>query len=370
MKMCWALVVSLIFIWLGPSFPILAEEERLTRLTIFPDDLALVEELREVGVKKGLTEISFGPVPKGIILDSVYLEAKGCEIMEGEFISNSFLSWKISSPSDGRIPLRVVYLTTGLAWQLNYQLRLDEEDRFMDLAVWATVDNKTEIAFLGVYLTLLRESPFSSSKEEGSALEENISTLAVPSALLYTLPFPVTLKQGEKRRFLLFSRSRIPIEKVYLFDADKYGEEVREELLFTNTSEEGLGISLPPGTVYIYKLKAGNRMSFLGIDNLAEIPPGAEVSIYLGQAKDLEGERVQTHYYQLETSEKEYGYRIIIHNRGDRLRRVRVLEHFYGEWEILKSEPPEYLEMKDAISYEVEVPPQAYYEIEYLARMK
>jgi len=111
-------------------------------------------------------------------------------------------------------------------------------------------------------------------------------------------------------------------------------------------------------------------MSFLGKHNLAEIPPQAEVSIYLGQAKDLEGERVQTHYYQLETSEKEYGYRIIIHNRGDRLRKVRVLEHFYGEWEILKSQPPEYLEMKDAISYEVEVPPQADYEIEYLARMK
>jgi len=56
LKMCWALVVSLIFIWLGSSFPSLAEEERLTRLTIFPDDLALVEELREAKVKKGLTE--------------------------------------------------------------------------------------------------------------------------------------------------------------------------------------------------------------------------------------------------------------------------------------------------------------------------
>lgn len=366
MKMCWVTVVSLIFIWLGSSFPILAEEERLTRLTILPHDLALVEELREARVKKGLAEISFGPVPKGIILDSIYLEAEGCEIMEGEFISNSFLSWKISSPRDGQIPLRVVYLTTGLAWQLNYQLRLDEEDRYMDLAVWATVDNKTGIAFPEVYLILQRGDSFFPPKEEGSALEENISTLA----LSHTLPFPVTLKQGEKRRFLLFSRSRIPIEKVYLFDADKYGEEVREELLFRNSQEEGLGISLPAGPVYIYKLKAGNRMSFLGKHNLAEIPPQTEVSIYLGQAKDLEGERVQTHYYQLETSEKEYGYRIIIHNRGDRLRKVRVLEHFYGEWEILKSEPPEYLEMKDAISYEVEVPPQADYEIEYLARMK
>jgi hypothetical protein len=46
------------------------------------------------------------------------------------------------------------------------------------------------------------------------------------------------------------------------------------------------------------------------------------------------------------------------------------VEHFYGEWEILNSYPAEYLQMKDAILYEVEVPPQGSYEIEYLARIK
>ena len=370
LRMSSAAVVILAFIWLGFSPPSLAEEERLTRLTIFPDDLALVEELREARIKSGLTEIFFGPVPKGLILDSIYVEAKGCEIMEGEFISNSFLSWKVSSPTDGLVPLRVVYLATGLTWQSNYQLRLDEEASYMDLMVWATVDNRTKIGFPGIYLTLQRENPFSPPKEEGLGLEGNMGRLASSSGPSYTFPYPVTLKQGEKRKFLLFSRNQIPVQKVYLFDADKYGDEVREELLFTNTQEQGLGISLPPGPAYIYKLGPGSGMSFLGVENLAGIPPQDEVSIYLGQAKDLEGERVQTRYYQLETSEKEYGFRIVIRNRGDRLRKVRVLEHFYGEWEILKSLPAEYLETKDTICYKIEVPPQGDYEIEYLARMK
>ncbi|TES84993.1 hypothetical protein E3J95_05550 [Candidatus Aerophobetes bacterium] len=240
----------------------------------------------------------------------------------------------------------------------------------MDLTAWATVDNKTEIAFPGVYLTLQSENPFFPPKEEELSGQEDISRLAPSSRPLPIIPYPVTLKQGEKKRFVLFSRSRVPMEKVCLFDADKYGQEVREELTFKNSQEQGLGISLPPGPVYIYKFAPGGRMSFLGIANLTEIPPEAQARVYLGQAEDLEGERVQTRYYQWETSEKEYGFRIILRNRGDRLRKVRIVEHLYGEWDILNSYPAEYLQMKDAILYEVEVPPQGSYEIEYLARIK
>lgn len=370
LRMYSAFVVSLIFICLALSPSSLAEQERVTRLTIFPDDLALVEELREVRVEAGLTEISFGPVPKGLILDSIYVEAKGCENVGGEFITNSFVSWKVRSPTDGLIPLRIAYLTTGLTWQLSYQVGIGEEDGYMDLTAWATVDNKTEIAFPGVYLTLQTENPFFPPKEEELSGQEDISRLAPSSRPLPIIPYPVTLKHGEKKRFVLFSRSRVPMEKVCLFDADKYGQEVREELTFKNSQEQGLGISLPPGPVYIYKFAPGGRMSFLGIANLTEIPPEAQARVYLGQAEDLEGERVQTRYYQWETSEKEYGFRIILRNRGDRLRKVRILEHFYGEWEILNSYPAEYLQMKDAILYEVEVPPQGSYEIEYLARIK
>lgn len=370
LRMYSAFLASLIFICLALSPSSVAEEERVTRLTIFPDDLALVEEVREVRVKAGLTEISFGPVPKGLILDSVYVEAKGCENVGGEFITGSFLSWRIRSPIDGLVPLRIAYLATGLTWQLNYQVGIGEGDRYMGLTAWATVDNKTEIAFPGVYLTLERENPFFPAEEEELSAQGDLFRLTSSSRPLLTIPYPVTLKQGEKKRFVLFSRSQVPMEKVCLFDADKYGHEVREELLFKNSQEQGLGIGLPPGPVYIYRFGPGGRMNFLGIANLAEIPPEAQARIYLGQAEDLEGERVQTRYYQLETSEKEYGFRIILRNQGDGLRRVRVLEHFYGEWQILESSPAEYSEMKDAISYEVEVPPQGDYEIEYLARMK
>ena len=96
------------------------------------------------------------------------------------------------------------------------------------------------------------------------------------SSFLANISYPIprfTFKDKEKKRILLFSEENVPITKVYLFDGEKYGEEVREELWFTNEEEKGLGIHLPEGGVYIYQTGSEERMIFLGGVHLSEISP-------------------------------------------------------------------------------------------------
>jgi len=46
------------------------------------------------------------------------------------------------------------------------------------------------------------------------------------------------------------------------------------------------------------------------------------------------------------------------------------MEHFYVEWEILESQPPNYIKGDNFIIYEVEVPASGKQEIQYRARTK
>ncbi|GAH48582.1 unnamed protein product, partial [marine sediment metagenome] len=157
---------------------------------------------------------------------------------------------------------------------------------------------------------------------------------------------------------------------VYLFDGAKYGEEVREEILLKNSLDLGLGMPLPQGPVYVYKMGLADRINFIGQDILPETPPEKEMRIFLGEAKDLEGERIQTSYQQLPSSEKEFSYKLILYNSADLPMTVEVVEHFYGEWTILESRPENYIKEENFVVYEVEVPAGQTQEIQYKVRAK
>jgi len=323
-----------------------AQEKEIPRLTIFSNGLGLVEEIRMVSVKKGVNLLSFGPVSKGIIIDSVYPEAKGCSFLEQEYASDS-LSWRVISEKEGETLLKVTYLTRDFSWKLNYQIKIDSKEKFMDLYGWGTVINRSGINFSQVYLTLSTED----------------------AIFPYIPSYPLTLKTGEEKQIAIFSKKNIPIQKIYFFDGAKYNEEVREELIFENTQEKGLGTAFPAGDVYIYKMELNNRISFLSKDSFPQILPSERGRIYLREAKGIKGERVQTSYKQLESSEKEYGYKIILINSRTTPVNIKVQEHFYEKWEILNSTPSQYERRNNSIIYEIEVPPGEEKEIDYTAKV-
>jgi hypothetical protein len=366
-----SLLTEVVVLWL--YLPLLVRAQpSISRLTIFPNNLNLVEKVRGIKLKAGINEITLGPVEKGVILDSVYPQAEGCEFLEQEYSSNSLLSWKVRSEKEEETTLRVVYLTTGLAWKVSYQVAVGPEDRFMNLSAWATVENKSGINFSRVYLTLTTQLPRQIKQEEEGISSQNPleSYLSDSKNFSYSPRYPITLRAGEKKRILLFTGIHIPIKKVYLFDATKYGEEVRKEILLKNSSDLGLDTPLPQGPVYVYKMSLADRINFIGQDILLETPPGKSLRIFLGEANYLEGERIQTSYQQLPNSEKEFSYKIILYNSADLPMTVEVVEHFYGEWTILESRPKNYIKGEKFVIYEVEVPAGQTQEIQYKATTK
>ncbi len=377
-----AIVTGLLFFCLCLSSFAFAQGQ-IRKLTIFSNNLGLVEGKKMITLKKGINEgVTFGPVSKGIILDSIYAKAEKCEFLEQKYSSDSLLSWKVDSQKEGEALLRVVYLTSGLNWKLNYILEVNKENTFMKLYGWATVENLTGIDFSQTSLILTPQLPLSVEESifPGNLLKS--SSLASSSFLpdiFYSIPYPMTFKNEEKKRILLFSRDNVSITKIYLFDGEKYGEEVREELWFTNEEEKGLGIFLPQGLAYIYGIDSDERITFIGESPFPGVSPEEEGRIYLGGAKNIEGERVlismnPPESYEDEDGHKiilnEYSYKIILYNRRQTPTTVEVVEHFYEKLESLKSDPSPYMQGKDFAIYQVEVPSQEKKEIEYTARTK
>jgi len=362
-----------VFLVMCYSSNVFAEEE-ITRVTIFAENLNLIEQTKMVKLDKGINRLIFGPVSKKIILDSVYPQGEGCEFLEQEYVSDSLLSWKVRSEIEGGTLLRISYLATGLTWKLNYQVQVGREAKFMDLSAWANIENKSGVDFSYVYLTLAMETFPEEVKGESS--EQKVKEEPSPQSFFpqnsfsYSIPYPVTLKDGEKKRILLFSRPRIPVKKIFLFDGDRYGEEVREELVFENSQESGLGDFLPSGEIYIYKINSEDKMVFVGKNILNQVLPQGKGSIYLGRAKGIKVEKVQTFYQQLESGEKEYSYIIVFYNFRDLPVKIKAVEHFYGEWEILESHPSDYMKADNLIIYEIEIPANGKQEIKYKARTK
>jgi len=331
--------------------PILAGEES-TRITISSENLSLIEETRKVELKEGINEIILTPVSTKIVLDSVYPLIEDAEFIEQEYTSNSIF-WKVKSNKEEITSLKVLYLTSGLKWTLSYRIKLNKELGFMDISGWAKIENKSGRNFYNSSLTLVA---FISSGGE----EKKIS---------YSLPLPLTFKNGEEKQVPLFLYRKVPLKIKYLFDYDKYGDEVREEIVFENKKENGLEALLPPGEVYIYREEEG-KVFFVSKDNFPSVLPEGEGILYLGQAKGLKGEKVQTFYQRLESGGQEYAYRIVLWNLRDYSVKIKVREHLYGEGEILESEPLEYLRKNNLILYEIEIPPKEQREVKYKAKIK
>ncbi len=357
-------------------------QKRITRLTIFPNNQGLVEEERTIVLRRGINEITFGKVSDKIILDSVQVKAEGYEFLEQECSSDFLLSWKVQSEIEGEVQLRVLYLTGGLSWDLSYQLEIDKEATSMNIYSWAGVSNKTEMNFLEAYLTLVTRLPLSVDESSISPGNLSKSSLTTSSSILdisYPLSYPVTLRASQEKRFLLFSKKNVPVTKINLFDWDNYGEEVREELLFDNISEDGLGIPLPEGRVYIYQNSYDERMIFLGEVHLPEVSLQEIGKIYLGPAKNLRGERILVHMKPAESEQdeqgrkvilNEYSYKIILHNYRRVPVTIEVVERFYGELQSLQSYPSADELRKEFFFYRAEIPSQEKKEIEYTARTR
>lgn len=282
-------------------------------------------------------------------------------------ITRPTLLWQLDSDISGKQEAEVSYLTSGINWHAEYVAVIDKEDKNLELAGWVSIDNRSGATYSNAKLKLIAGDVHRVEEEgrkvlmayEAAALDAKRGVPFEEKAFfeyhLYTLTRPATVKDKEIKQLTLFPNTVVKTQKIFTYEGARDGKKVRVNLEFMNSEKDGLGIPLPKGKVRVYKEDVDKSQEFVGEDLIDHTPKDEKVRIYVGNAFDIVGERIQTDFKRISDDVQKYSYQITLRNHKEQKVEVVVIEHlsYGGEWEIISSNY-DYVK-KDAFTVEFKI---------------
>ncbi len=292
--------------------------------------------------RENIRDITFGEIPEGLILKPT-------------------LVLEIENRKETKHLLQLKYLTDGINWKADYVAELSSDDKKMDLTGWVTIDNKSGATYKNAKLKLIAGEVRKIQKYRHYNMmyaEEMKKTAGAPQFVekpffeyhIYTLTRPTTIKNNQTKQIMLLTASGIPVIKKYIYDGAvyryyhynnwrrvPYNDKVEVHIVFENKKENNLGIPLPKGKVRFYKRDTDNTTQFIGEDYIDHTPKNEKVELTLGKAFDIKGERKIIEHKKISSRVYQDTYQIKLRNHKKEKVEIEVIEHLYGDWEIVKS---------------------------------
>jgi len=237
------------------------------------------------------------------------------------------LLWLVDTQKPGNHVVEVTYQTSGLNWHAEYVLVLGKDDRTAGLSGWVSVQNNSGKAYKQAKMKFIagdvrRVQPRRIAGIAGNkwgVVEKLESKPMAEKAFfeyhMYTLPRPSTVADNEVKQLEMFTPvSGIKIAKKYLYNplqgyrwrggrytSQGYGitsyKKVNVFIEFKNSKGNNLGIPLPAGKVRVYKQDPDDKaLEFIGEERIDHTPKDEKLSLRIGNAFDVVGERKQTSY--------------------------------------------------------------------------
>ena len=181
---------------------------------------------------------------------------------------------------------------------------------------------------------------------------EAFSETPISEYHLYTLEKPVNLPNNQAKQISLLSADSVPVQKELIFDSWK-GDKVQFVLNMENSEAKGLGKPMPKGIVRVYQPDSEGQLQFIGEDQIDHTPKGKKIKVTVGNAFDVIGKRRQIGFEQVSSNVQRTSYEIELNNSKSEAQNVTVVEHYDGDWKIIKSSDK--YEKTDAFTVEFRV---------------
>jgi len=289
------------------------------------------------------------------------------ELPDG-LITRPTLRWLVQAAQSGEQLVELTYLTGGLSWTADYIVLLGAGNQTLDLNGWVTLNNTSGTSYQDAQLKLVAGDvarlPSPTARMEVMEDEAVMAAPAEPSVAqreffeyqLYEITRPVTVGDNETKQVEFVTGTQVPATTFYVFDAstpfygygrpitDRYYDtgvtNVQNYLEFSTGEDEGLDADLPAGRVRVYQEDIDGAALLIGENSIDHTPSGEQVRLYLGNAFDLVGERIQTDYRLISDNVLQETYEIRLRNRKDsETVEIRVPERLFrwSNWEILSA---------------------------------
>ncbi len=171
---------------------------------------------------------------------------------------------------------------------------------------------------------------------------------------LYDLGRTTTLHNNEVKQISLLNSTGVHSEKAYTYNG---GRNIEVSIKFKNTKENNMGMPLPQGVIRVMKRDKDGSLEFVGEDRIEHTPRDEEITLKVGDAFDILGERTVTDSKTLGSHSSMESVEINLKNRKDEDVMIDVTENVGYSWEITKSSIP--FDKKNASTVIFHVPVKA-----------
>ena len=318
--------------------------------------------------------------------------------LPGGLLTKPTLLWRLSGQDSGDFETRVTYQTQGLTWWADYNVLLHEQNNtcHFDLGAWVTIINQSGASYPEAQLKLIAgdvnrvSTPTAHPQvmmRAGAAVAEDagFEEKSFFEYHLYTLQRPVDLvNNATKQLELMPAAHQVACQKRLDFDFTRLGTVHHRRPLtdrnylnsgkakaavfidFKNDKDSGLGVPLPAGRVRVNQMDSDDSIEFIGEDLIQHTPRNEEVSIQLGEAFDVVGERKQSHFQLLNNGLKET-FEIRVRNQKNQTQTVRVIEHLYrwSNWSIEDASHGYTKANASTVIFEINVEPESETTVQY-----
>jgi len=283
------------------------------------------------------------------------------------------LEWLLTSRNAGTHRSEISYLARQLSWSCDYVAILSADDSRVDVTSWVTLTNNSGTRFKNAGLKLVAGDV--NVVKKGFEAERMLAKMDVAADAsapqftqselfeykMYSLQRRTDLENNETKQIELTSAANVSSKKIFLYDGlgdqwrywyrnftyrsqGGFGQQSNAKvgvyMTFRNDKEAGLGIPLPKGKVRVYKRDVDGKEQFIGEDLIDHTPKDEEVRLYLGNAFDIVGQRVQKDFRSMAGGRVvEETIEIKIRNHKEEPVEIQIAEHpwRWSQWEIVKS---------------------------------
>lgn len=320
------------------------------QLTIYnAADLTLVRERRTLTLQKGINRLEFSWADTLIDPTSVYLEAplhagqvQLLEVSYPPHVQGSAI-WTIDSKIAGKVPVDILFFTSGIHWQSFYRGTLSTDENNLHLQHYVRVDNHSGEDYLNAqtrvvvgkihlldqiaelarrsppYGTPITVRPMMAEKrkaadlllaDEANGMRDMMPTYAGVAApkqiikeglseyFIYRIEGTESILDGWGKRLLSLDVADIPVQALYRYDEHRYSRATQRLLTFKNDKSHHLGeIPLPDGQVRLYRqLAEAQHFSYISAVSIAYIPVEQAVELALGTTQQVTVEPILLDY--------------------------------------------------------------------------
>lgn len=196
------------------------------------------------------------------------------------------------------------YLSSGFSWKSDYVFTIIDKELIAN--GWITLDNNTDLNLNNYNLKFvsgnlnnvdnnsiekMRKNVMMAKVSEDSFVETEVKEKSFNGYHIYNIPFKVDIDAKSKKQINFINFKTTEWKKNNVIDIfngiNNNTYKFNQVISFENKIENGLGIPLPSGNVRFYgKDLTDNSISFIGSNNIKDVPKNEKVEISIGENFD------------------------------------------------------------------------------------